>query len=84
MSRTIPIDLQTDLDADTSALTWCLRADSKTVPGEQIFLTLLGRPPHVGDVVTYDHVRFEVTRVEGLGVAECIAETEPADDSATT
>ena len=49
-----------------------------------LVLTLLGRPPHVGDVVTYDHVRFEVTRVEGLGVAECIAETEPADESATT
>ena len=33
-----------------------------------LILTLLGRPPRVGDVVTYDHVRFEVVSVEGLGV----------------
>lgn len=49
-----------------------------------LILMLLGRPPHVGDVVTYDHVRFEVVAVEGLGVDECIAEViEPpsADDT---
>ena len=41
-----------------------------------LILTLLGRPARVGDVVTYDHVRFEVVSVEGLGVNECIAEAE--------
>ncbi len=42
-----------------------------------LILMLLGRPPRVGDVVTYDHVRFEVVRVEGLGVNECVATAEP-------
>lgn len=41
-----------------------------------LILTLLGRPPHVGDVVVYDHVRFEVIEIEGLGVAECIVSLE--------
>jgi CBS domain containing-hemolysin-like protein len=47
-----------------------------------LILTLLGRPPHVGDAVTYDGVRFEVVSVEGLGVRECIAEVEtpPANE----
>jgi len=49
-----------------------------------LVLTLLGRPPKVGDVVTYDHVRFEVTSVEGLGVDECIAEVEPSEEPLTT
>ena len=48
-----------------------------------LILMLLGRPPHVGDVVIYDHVRFEVVSVEGLGVDECIVDVEtppePAD-----
>jgi CBS domain containing-hemolysin-like protein len=49
-----------------------------------LILMVLGRPPHVGDVVTFDHVRFEVVSVEGLGVDECIATVEelPADDDA--
>jgi CBS domain containing-hemolysin-like protein len=41
-----------------------------------LILELLGRPPRVGDVVSYDHVRFEVVSVEGLGVDECIAVVE--------
>jgi CBS domain containing-hemolysin-like protein len=48
-----------------------------------LILERLGRPPHVGDVVVYDHVRFEVVSVEGLGVNECIAEVEesPREDA---
>lgn len=43
-----------------------------------LILTLLGRPPRVGDVVRYDHVRFEVVAIEGRGVLECIAVVEDA------
>lgn len=46
-----------------------------------LILMLLGRPPRVGDVVTYDHVRFEVVAVEGLGVRECTASVEAAPGS---
>jgi CBS domain containing-hemolysin-like protein len=37
-------------------------------------LTMLGRPPAVGDVVEYDHVRFEVTAVHRRGVRESLVE----------
>ncbi|MGH9161171.1 MAG: hemolysin family protein, partial [Vicinamibacteraceae bacterium] len=37
-----------------------------------LVLTLLGRPPRVGDRVEYDGVHFEVTATEGHGVSECI------------
>ena len=36
-----------------------------------LVLMLLGRPPKVGDVVTYEGLRFEVTGVRGRGVGEC-------------
>jgi CBS domain containing-hemolysin-like protein len=35
-----------------------------------LILTVLGRPPRVGDVVRYDRLVFEVTRVTGHGVEE--------------
>jgi CBS domain containing-hemolysin-like protein len=42
--------------------------DVESVSG--LVLTLLGRPPRVGDSVRYAGLRFQVTAVRGLGVAE--------------
>jgi CBS domain containing-hemolysin-like protein len=36
-----------------------------------LILTLLGRPPAVGDIVRYERLLFEVTAVKGHGVDEC-------------
>jgi CBS domain containing-hemolysin-like protein len=36
-----------------------------------VVLTLLGRPPAVGDSVRYDRLQLEVTAVKGHGVGEC-------------
>jgi CBS domain containing-hemolysin-like protein len=36
-----------------------------------LILTLLGRPPQVGDTVRYGRLQFEVTAVKGHGVEEC-------------
>jgi CBS domain containing-hemolysin-like protein len=38
-----------------------------------LILSLLRRPPQVGDAVEYDDVRFEVARVEGRGIREAVA-----------
>jgi hypothetical protein len=42
-------------------------------------LTLLGRPPVVGDAIRFERLNFEVTAVVGLGVDECAVwlEEEP-------
>jgi CBS domain containing-hemolysin-like protein len=36
-----------------------------------LVLTLLGRPPRVGDAVRYDRLLIQVTKVKGHGVEEC-------------
>jgi CBS domain containing-hemolysin-like protein len=41
-----------------------------------LILTLLGRPPVVGDTVQYDRLRFEVTAVKGHGVDVCAVSLE--------
>jgi len=41
-----------------------------------LVLTLLGRPPEVGDVVRYDRLSIEVTAVLGHGVEQCAVTLE--------
>ena len=36
-----------------------------------LVLTVLGRPPRVGDAIRYGRLQFEVTAVKGHGVEEC-------------
>lgn len=43
-----------------------------------LILTLLGRPPVVGDTVRYERLQFEVTRVKGHGVDECAVSLIPS------
>ncbi|HEX6209997.1 MAG TPA: hemolysin family protein, partial [Methylomirabilota bacterium] len=46
-----------------------------------LVLTMLGRPPRIGDAVTYRGLAFEVLSVAGLGVRECaIHRVAPAAD----
>jgi CBS domain containing-hemolysin-like protein len=42
-----------------------------------LVLTLLGRPPRIGDTVRYAGLLFEVTAVRGFGVGECLVSTAP-------
>ena len=50
--------------------------DVESVSG--LVLTLLGRPPKVGDVVEYEEARIEVLTVRGRGVREALIERRPA------
>jgi CBS domain containing-hemolysin-like protein len=50
--------------------------DVDTVSG--LILSVLGRPPAVGDAVIYGGLRFEVTAVEGHGVKMCRITPAPA------
>ena len=45
-----------------------------------IVLTLLGRPPRVGDSVKYDRLRLDVTAVKGHGVEEAAATLTSAEE----
>jgi CBS domain containing-hemolysin-like protein len=36
-----------------------------------LVLTLLGRPPAIGDTVRYERLQFQVTAIKGHGVEEC-------------
>ena len=48
-----------------------------------LVLTLLGRPPAVGDIVRYDRLELEVTAVMGHGVEECAVKLlDPDGESA--
>jgi CBS domain containing-hemolysin-like protein len=47
-----------------------------------LVLTLLGRPPRVGDTVKYDRLILEVTALAGHGVAECAVTLREADEPA--
>ncbi|GMU40439.1 MAG: membrane protein [Chloroflexota bacterium] len=52
--------------------------DIETVSG--LVLAVLQRPPHMGDSVTYQGIRLQVTRVDGKGVAEALVSVLPAED----
>lgn len=44
-----------------------------------LILTLLGRPPNVGDAVSYERLHFNVTTVKGHGVGEAAVLLLPAE-----
>jgi CBS domain containing-hemolysin-like protein len=59
------------LDEIAKALDWPL-GHPKVTTISGLVLLLLGRPAVLGDVVTWNQVRVEVTRVAGRGVAEAL------------
>jgi CBS domain containing-hemolysin-like protein len=50
-------------------------ADVDSVSG--LVLTLLGRPPRVGDAVEFGRLRFDVTAVKGRGVDQAAVSLLP-------
>jgi CBS domain containing-hemolysin-like protein len=46
-------------------------------------LTLLGRPPRVGDSVRYDRLQIDVTAVKGRGVDEAAVTLRGFEDGAS-
>jgi CBS domain containing-hemolysin-like protein len=59
------------LDEVAKALDWPIEhRQVTTVSG--LVLLLLGRPAQLGDVVNWNHVRVEVTKVAGRGVSEAL------------
>ncbi len=59
--RVEEVGQQFDLDVE--------HEDVDSVSG--LVLTLLGRPPKVGDIVRYERLAFEVIAIKGHGVDEC-------------
>ncbi len=59
------------LDEIAKSLDWPLEHPKVTTISGLVLL-LLGRPALLGDVVTWNHVRVEVTKVAGRGVAEAL------------
>ncbi|MDZ7727462.1 MAG: hypothetical protein U5Q44_04295 [Dehalococcoidia bacterium] len=49
-----------------------------------LVLMLLDRPPEVGDIVTHEGFRIEVTSVAGMGVGECVITPAPDADPGDT
>jgi magnesium and cobalt exporter, CNNM family len=47
-----------------------------------LILTLLGRPPRVGDVVRYERLQLEVTAIKGHGVEQAAVSLMPAPTEA--
>jgi CBS domain containing-hemolysin-like protein len=47
-----------------------------------LILTLLGRPPKVGDSVEYNRLQLVVTAVKGRGVEEAAVTLREGDDAA--
>jgi CBS domain containing-hemolysin-like protein len=59
------------LDEVAKSLDWPLEHPKVTTMSGLVLL-LLGRPALLGDVVTWNHIRVEVTKVAGRGVAEAL------------
>jgi CBS domain containing-hemolysin-like protein len=59
------------LDEVAKSLDWPLEHPKVTTVSGLVLL-LLGRPALLGDIVTWNHVRVEVTKVAGRGVAEAL------------